>query len=158
MAKCAGDCSSFTPSASTEWFKISELGEKEPGTPNTWVQGDINGGAPVNITMPSTIAAGSYLMRHEIIALQNSQSPGGAEYYPSCLQVTVSGSETGTPNSSINFPGAYKETDPGLLGNVRAAHSLYSMLLLILYHVVLQPRCHVRFPRWPRVFAGRPAQ
>ena len=123
MTQCDGDCTQFKPSASTKWFKISELGEKEAGTPNTWVQADINGGAPVNITIPSNVPSGNYLVRHEIIALQNAQSVGGAELYPSCLQLTVTnGASSGTPDGTDNFPGTYTSNDPGLLGNV-SVHS-----------------------------------
>lgn len=118
MAKCSGPCSSFTPSSSTAWFKVAEAGEKQPGTPNTWAQADLTTGSPANVTLPSDLAPGNYLIRHEIIALQNAQNKGGAEFYPSCLQVTVSGNGSGTAETTVHFPGAYSATDPGLLGNV----------------------------------------
>lgn len=71
--------------------------------------------------MPSNLAAGNYLLRHEIIALQNGVFPGRAEFYPSCSQLTVSGSGTGKPAASelVKFPGAYSATDPGVLVDVR---------------------------------------
>lgn len=119
MAACDGACTSFTPSSSTNWFKISELGEKVNGQPGTWVQADLLSGAPANVTLPSDLADGEYLVRHEIIALQNGQSVGGAELYPSCLQVTVSGgSQSGSPSPTVKFPGEYTPQDAGLLGNV----------------------------------------
>lgn len=118
MAKCSGSCSSFTPSSSTAWFKVAEAGEKQSGTPNTWAQADLTTGAPANVTLPSDLAPGNYLIRHEIIALQNAQNKGGAEFYPSCLQMTVSGNGSGTAETMVHFPGAYSATDPGLLGNV----------------------------------------
>ena len=106
MAKCDGDCSSFSPDASTEWFKIDEQGESTPGDSSTWAQAKLNDGSPATVTVPEGLASGNYLVRHEIIALQNSVSQGGAEYYPSCLQVTVGGDGTGEPNTTVNFPGA----------------------------------------------------
>ena len=130
MAKCSGDCTSFTPSSSTSWFKIAEAGEKEPGTPNTWAQADLNTGAPADVTLPSDLAPGNYLIRHEIIALQNAQAEGGAEFYPSCLQVKVSGNEDGSPNTSVHFPGAYSATDAGLLGNVSCSVNFSPCFLL----------------------------
>ena len=90
MAKCDGDCSSFSPDASTEWFKIDEQGESTPGDSSTWAQAKLNDGSPATVTVPEGLASGNYLVRHEIIALQNSVSQGGAEYYPSCLQVATS--------------------------------------------------------------------
>jgi Auxiliary Activity family 9 (formerly GH61) len=41
-------------------------------------------------------------------------SLGGAEFYPSCTQIRVGGSQTGTPNQTVLFPGAYSDTDPGV--------------------------------------------
>jgi len=73
-------------------------------------------GAPANINLPSNIAPGNYLIRHEIIALQLAVSMGGAEFYPSCSQLTIGGSGTGKPqeNELVSFPGAYHDDDPGI--------------------------------------------
>ncbi|KAH7890299.1 glycosyl hydrolase family 61-domain-containing protein [Phlebopus sp. FC_14] len=114
MAKCDGSCSSYQ-SANAEWFKISELG-LEPGS-QTWYQSQIQSGAPANVTIPSTLASGNYLLRSEIISLQLAATQGGAEFYPACIQLNVGGSQTGGPQSSeeVKFPGGYSDTDPGIL-------------------------------------------
>lgn len=122
MAKCSGDCTSYTPDDSTEWFKIDQEGETD-GT-GTWAQANLNSGAPVNVTIPKGLAAGNYLLRQELIALQNAQTEGGTEYYPSCLQMTITGDGTGTASPTVHFPGAYSATDPGILGNVNLVLSL----------------------------------
>ena len=72
-------------------------------------------GAPITLTLPPNIAPGGYLVRQEIIALHLAQTEGGAEFYPSCTQIMVGGSQTGTPNQTVLFPGAYSDTDPGIL-------------------------------------------
>lgn len=66
--------------------------------------------------IPDSLASGQYLIRHEIIALQLAVSEGGAEFYPSCTQVKVGGSQVSTASSSelVSFPGAYADTDPGI--------------------------------------------
>ena len=74
----------------------------------------VNGG-PITLTLPPNIAPGGYLVRQEIIALHLAQTQGGAEFYPSCTQIMVGGSQTGTPNQTVSFPGAYSDTDPGIL-------------------------------------------
>jgi hypothetical protein len=74
----------------------------------------VNGG-PITLTLPTNVAPGGYLVRQEIIALHLAQSQGGAEFYPSCTQIMVGGSQTGTPNQTVAFPGAYSDTDPGIL-------------------------------------------
>lgn len=53
-------------------------------------------------------------------------SIGGAEFYPMCAQVVISGSGTGTPSSgeTCTFPGGYSDTDPGIyVPNVSADFS-----------------------------------
>jgi hypothetical protein len=72
-------------------------------------------GSPVTLTLPANIAPGQYLVRQEIIALHLATTLGGAEFYPSCTQINVGGSQTGTPNQTVLFPGAYSDTDPGIL-------------------------------------------
>jgi Auxiliary Activity family 9 (formerly GH61) len=71
-------------------------------------------GSPASITLPTQVAPGDYLVRHELIALQLAVSVGGAEFYPSCTQIRVGGSQTGTPNQTVSFPGAYNDNDPGI--------------------------------------------
>ena len=66
------------------------------------------------MTLPTKVAPGDYLVRNEIIALQLAVSLGGAEFYPSCTQIRVGGSQKGTPNQTVLFPGAYSDTDPGI--------------------------------------------
>jgi hypothetical protein len=130
MAKCDGSCSTYD-SSNAEWFKISELGLEADGS--TWYQASLSqycsyfvllalmrsaaSRAPVNVTIPSTLAPGNYLLRAEIISLQLAMSTGGAEFYPACIQLQVGGSQTQGPTSSEEclFPGCYSDTDPGIL-------------------------------------------
>ncbi|KAJ7288324.1 glycosyl hydrolase family 61-domain-containing protein [Mycena rebaudengoi] len=119
LASCGnGPCSAFNASQAS-WFKIEETGRDADGK---WVQARINSTASTtaNITLPSTLAAGQYLLRHEIIALQKGEEQGGAEFYPSCSQIDVGGSGSGVPSSSdlVKLPGAYSATDPGILVDV----------------------------------------
>jgi hypothetical protein len=72
-------------------------------------------GKPASISLPNQVAPGDYLVRHELIALQLAETLGGAEFYPSCTQIRVGGSQTGTPNQTVSFPGAYNDNDPGIL-------------------------------------------
>jgi hypothetical protein len=55
-------------------------------------------GKPASVILPTQVAPGDYLVRHEIIALHLAVTLGGAESYPSCTQIRVGGSQTGTPN------------------------------------------------------------
>ena len=77
-------------------------------------------GKTFTTTLPRNLAAGDYLIRHEIIGLHIAQEVGGAEFYPSCTQIRVSSTENGVPKPEnlVEFPGAYSDTDPGIVLNV----------------------------------------
>ncbi|TFK95139.1 glycosyl hydrolase family 61-domain-containing protein [Pterulicium gracile] len=57
------------------------------------------------------------LLRHEILALHGGSSVNGAQFYPVCVQLTVTGGGSLNP-SGLSFPGTYKQNDPGILFNV----------------------------------------
>lgn len=117
LARCDDDdCMNFD-SKDAEWFKIDEVAMKKDGS--EWEQADLMQEEPAKVTLPSNLAAGSYLLRHEIIALHIASDEGGAEFYAGCVQMKVGGSETGAPSDSdlVKFPGAYSDEDPGILVN-----------------------------------------
>lgn len=114
MAACEGTTCDKYNSSSAKWFKIDQIGQIPGGDGTTWYQQDIMQGDSVTVSIPQDISPGDYLIRHEIIALHLATSVGGAEFYPSCTQVRVGGSGTGQPQSTVLFPGAYSDTDPGI--------------------------------------------
>jgi hypothetical protein len=134
MGACdSSTCDKFNGSTA-KWFKIDQIGKESDG--NTWYQQDIStyhsflsfsrvsyqptktqhivNGKPASVTLPTQVSPGDYLVRHEIIALHLAVTLGGAEFYPSCTQIRVGGSQTGTPNQTVSFPGAYNDNDPGI--------------------------------------------
>ncbi|KAJ7137266.1 glycosyl hydrolase family 61-domain-containing protein [Mycena filopes] len=82
---------------------------------------DTDDGSPSKVTLPANLAPGNYLLRTEIIALHTAQSVGGAEFYPSCAQLHVTGSGKGAPRDDelVRFPGAYEARESGILIDVR---------------------------------------
>ncbi|KJA17638.1 lytic polysaccharide monooxygenase [Hypholoma sublateritium FD-334 SS-4] len=115
MASCGSTTCDKFDDTQAKWFKISEDG-KTPGDNSTWLQQRLMNGGVANSTIPSNLAPGNYLLRHEIIALHLATSLGGAEFYPACAQITVGGSQTGAPSASdlVSIPGAYSDNDPGI--------------------------------------------
>lgn len=113
LANC-GDvsCTDFD-STRAQFFKIKQEGQKSNGR---WVQGDLMEGALATVQIPSTLAPGNYLIRHEIISLHIANRFREAEFYPSCIQIKVGGSGTGRPLQSelVTFPGAYSDNDAGI--------------------------------------------
>ena len=69
-------------------------------------------------TIPSCLAPGFYLVRHEIIALHSAWAFGEAQFYPSCHQLRVisTGSEVPTVGL-VAIPGVYSANDTGIYYN-----------------------------------------
>lgn len=111
-------------------------------------------GATANVTLPSNIAPGNYIMRHEIIALHLANEKGGAEFYPSCSQLNITGSGTGAPTASelVSFPGAYSDTDPGIyVPAVRRFHFILRIGMTAYFRSLMvdlrRPHLELRLPR-----------
>ncbi|KAH9895841.1 glycosyl hydrolase family 61-domain-containing protein [Cubamyces lactineus] len=117
MALCDnGDCTTFDATKG-KWFKTDQAGLTNTSNLNavpTWVQASLDNGTPYTTRIPEDLKAGQYLIRAEIIALQNAVDIGGAEFYPSCTQLNIGGDGEGAPNATVSFPGAYSPNDPGI--------------------------------------------
>ncbi|KZV82922.1 hypothetical protein EXIGLDRAFT_843330 [Exidia glandulosa HHB12029] len=101
------------PSAGEEgWFKIDQQGMDEKGV---WAQAAMMRNESINVVVPSSIPDGDYLVRHEVVTLQNAVNRGQAEFYISCTQVRVKGGSGSLDGAEmVAFPGAYAEDDAGL--------------------------------------------
>lgn len=105
-----------------EFFKIDEA-TYDPKT-MTWGTDWLMKNKNIReVTIPSDIKPGTYVVRHEIISLHNAlnddyiKKSSGAQFYPQCIKVKVTGDGTVTPPGS-KFPGTYKWDENGLLVNI----------------------------------------
>lgn len=55
---------------------------------------------------------------HEADVTYQENPVRGAQFYPSCTQVTITGSGTTTPTQNFNFVGGYLPTTPGIKFNI----------------------------------------
>lgn len=66
------------------------------------------------LKIPSDLASGNYVLRHEIIALHSADESDGAQNYPQCFNLAITGTgslrPTGTPGKSL-----YSESESGIL-------------------------------------------
>jgi hypothetical protein len=64
-------------------------------------------------TIPASLAPGNYLIRHELLALHQANTP---QFYAECAQLQVTGSGTAQPSGSYlaNIPGYAPQSDPGI--------------------------------------------
>jgi lytic cellulose monooxygenase (C1-hydroxylating) len=109
-----------TSPQSAGWFKIGQTGLVKT---DYWGTDVLNANCgKYDVTIPKDIAPGNYLLRAEVIALHVAGSVGGAQFYVSCYQLTVTGSGSASP-STVKFPGAYSATDPGVRTMSHLHHS-----------------------------------
>jgi cellulase len=117
------DDATSAKAADLEFFKIDAAGyeggqwasDKLIANNQTWT-----------VTVPSSIAAGQYVLRHEIIALHSAGQENGAQNYPKCINIEVTGSGTETP-AGVTGDKLYTATDPGIKVNVYGDNSNYEM-------------------------------
>ncbi|KAG5637950.1 hypothetical protein H0H81_002478 [Sphagnurus paluster] len=122
MAKCAGTCTSNN-SNSLQWFKIAQTGLVSGNLPNgVWGTAQVQNTLQYTSTIPASLAAGEYLIRHELLALHQANTP---QFYPECAQLTVTGGGGKTPSGSylVKFPGAYTMSSPGVNVNIYTAEA-----------------------------------
>ncbi|CAI7572882.1 unnamed protein product [Penicillium viridicatum] len=114
MANCNGDCSKVDK-ATLKFFKIAEAGLiDDSNVPGKWASDElIANNNTASVTIPSAIAAGNYVLRHEIIGLHSAGETNGAQNYPQCLNLKVTGGGSDAPDGVLGTA-LYKATDPGI--------------------------------------------
>ncbi|KAK4249676.1 glycoside hydrolase [Corynascus novoguineensis] len=116
---------------SSGWFKVFQDGWAKnsaggSGDDDHWGVKDLNACCGrMDVKIPADLASGDYLLRAEVIALHTAGSSGGAQLYMTCYQLTVEGGSGGASPATVNFPGAYKASDPGILVNIHSSLSNY---------------------------------
>lgn len=104
------DDATSAKSADLNFFKIDEAGYES----GQWASDKlIANNQTWSLTIPTSIADGQYVLRHEIIALHSAGQENGAQNYPKCIniEVTGGGSESPSGETADKF---YTPTDPGI--------------------------------------------
>jgi len=127
LANCGGDCATVDK-ATLKWFKISESGLLDnSAAPGTWASDALMANNLTgSVTIPSTIAPGNYVLRHEIIALHSAGQADGAQNYPFCVNLEVTGSGTDSPEGVLGTA-LYTPTDAGILVSIYTAGATYEI-------------------------------
>ncbi|KAF2633332.1 lytic polysaccharide monooxygenase [Macroventuria anomochaeta] len=112
MAKV--DDATSAKAADLSFFKIDEAGYEDGQWAATKL---ISNNLTWSVTVPSSIAPGQYVLRHEIIALHSAGQENGAQNYPKCINLEVTGSGTENP-TGVTADKFYTPTDPGIEVNV----------------------------------------
>ncbi|KAF2259927.1 endoglucanase IV precursor [Lojkania enalia] len=127
IAPCNGDCT--TVDKTTLLFTKFDEGAWISGSdPGTWVTDDlIKNNNSWTTTIPSNLAPGNYVIRHEIIALHAAGQTNGAQAYPQCVNFKIEGSGTQQLSGGVKATAFYKPSDPGILFNLYSKFSSYTI-------------------------------
>ncbi|KAK1140768.1 hypothetical protein N8T08_009874 [Aspergillus melleus] len=127
LANCNGDCSKVDKT-SLEFFKIDEKGLVDGSeAPGTWASDElISNNNSWTVTVPDSIAAGNYVLRHEIIGLHSAGNKDGAQNYPQCLNLKVTGGGSDKPKGTLGTK-LYTDSDPGILVSIYSSLDSYEI-------------------------------
>lgn len=124
VAKCDGDCADADP-ATLKWVKIDE-GGIDIATQKWAATALIENDNIWTTTVPSTLASGNYVFRHEIIAMHDAGRVGGAQNYPQCFNIEVTGGGSDNPEGVLGTE-LYTAEHPGLNFNPYTTIESYEM-------------------------------
>jgi hypothetical protein len=127
LAQCEGSCAD-AKKEDLQWVKIDELGWLNS---TGWNVIDLGGTWAANVLIangfswvvriPEVLEEGSYVLRHEIIALHVSERVDGAQAYPQCVNLQVGrgiGGEGRRLEGGVKGEELYGSRDEGILVDV----------------------------------------
>jgi Auxiliary Activity family 9 (formerly GH61) len=113
LAACGESCNNVDVNQ-LNWFKIWHAGLVDGASmglaSSDWYQKTFqhwdNSPDEWPVTIPSTLKAGLYLIRHEILSIHVANKP---QFYPECANLNVTGSGTALPPADFykKIPGVY---------------------------------------------------
>ncbi|KAF4969825.1 hypothetical protein FZEAL_10158 [Fusarium zealandicum] len=110
-----------------KFAKIAEQGLVSGSNPGKWASDALMADSfSWDVTIPANLKPGNYVLRHEILALHSAGQENGAQAYPQCINIKVTGSGTGTLKGG-DLTTFYKAADPGVLFNLYGAFSSYEI-------------------------------
>jgi len=126
LASCGSQGCETVDKTSLEFFKIAEAGLiNGANAPGQWASDQlIANNNSWMIQIPSNIAPGNYVLRHEIIALHSAGDLNGAQNYPQCFSLVVTGSGTARP-AGVKGTALYTASDEGIRFNIYRSLSSY---------------------------------
>ncbi|WVQ72147.1 hypothetical protein IAR50_001692 [Cryptococcus sp. DSM 104548] len=106
MAHCPDDLCAGTADADMTWFKISQSSydEATDSWPTDYIAANLNW----TFTLPTNLAGGQYLLRHELLAMHITGAP---QIYPVAIKMQLTSSGSVTPSPTGTFPNMYTSSD-----------------------------------------------
>ena len=100
------------------WFKIMEDGYDS--TAGKWcTEKLIPNDGHLAATIPHDVAGGYYLVRPELLALQQAdKTPADPQFYVGCAQIFLSSSGSAVPLNTVSIPGYINMSTPAMTFNI----------------------------------------
>lgn len=120
LAPCSSSCTAVSPSA-LSFTKIAESGLITPGNPSSYVFASdalIKHNSTWNVKIPAGLKNGEYVLRTEIIALHAAGTVGGAQNYPQCFNLRVTGGGHVSLPQGLPATKFYKPDMRGIVFNI----------------------------------------
>jgi len=107
--------------AGNGWFKIFD--DSYDFTTNEWCTDKlIKNDGLLNITIPSDLVGGYYLVRPELLSLHESdKNPPNPQFYAGCAQIFLDSAATAVVKETVSIPGYVSLEDPAVLFNIYEA-------------------------------------
>lgn len=124
LAPCPGhDCTNVDKTA-LHFVKVQERGYDN----GEWATDALiaNNNTAVT-TLPSGIAPGKYVLRHEIIAHHSSHERMGAQFYPQCVNLEITGTGTDDLSGGVSATEFYDWDHPGVHFNLYQPYDKYEI-------------------------------
>ncbi|KAL1875395.1 hypothetical protein Daus18300_003134 [Diaporthe australafricana] len=110
---------------SLKFIKIAEAGLTSGSSPGVWATDDLlSNDLTHEVTIPANLKPGNYVLRHEIIALHSASNADGAQNYPQCVNLKVTGSGTEQPEGTLGTA-LYTADDEGINFNLYTTFDSY---------------------------------
>lgn len=100
-------------------LKFNKIDEKGlvswDAQPGHWATDELlAAGKTWTVQIPQSVAPGNYVLRHELIGLHEGNRDNGAQNYPQCINLKITGSGTDGLASGTLGTALYTPTDPGI--------------------------------------------
>ncbi|GME44052.1 glycoside hydrolase family 61 protein [Neofusicoccum parvum] len=111
-AAATGDCTAAAVE-DLAWTKVYQKGLITGGDIDSqvWATDELITNNKTTVTIPSSLKPGNYVLRNEIIALHSAGEVNGAQNYPQCYNVKVTGSGSGELTDGVKGTELYAPED-----------------------------------------------
>jgi hypothetical protein len=127
LAPCSNNRCDLVDKTTLKFFKIAEIGRIDNTVPGVWADDILlQNGFQWTTQIPTNVKPGHYVLRHEIIALHSGGNLNGAQDYPYCFNIEVTGSGSSLPSGTLG-ESLMTETDPGILFDIYTGPKPYTI-------------------------------